>query len=149
MDKRFFLLMIVFLIVGLVPTIICILYPPQLAIIEKEAAPNVHVGLNNWYATRDYPSADIPERLLQKVKNQHTFPDNIHIEQDKRTLAIKYNELKTVKLVQIYNLMGIHRQTTYLLNNENRIDINKLNKGNYLILLDVEEIIYLKEIDIL
>jgi len=140
--------MIVFLIVGLVPTIICILYPPQLAIIEKATDPNVHVGLNNWYATRDFPSVDLPERLLQKVKNKNTFPNNIQLEQDKRTLIIKSDEPKTVQLVQVYNLMGIHQQTTYLLNNENQIDINKLNKGNYLILLDVEETIYLKEISI-
>lgn len=141
--------MIVFLVVGLVPTIICILFPPQLAIIEKETAPDVHVGLNNWYATRDYPSADLPEKLLEKMKNQNTFPNDIHLVKDEHTLVIETNKPKTVKLVQVYNLKGIHQQTTYLLNNENKIDMSKLKKGNYLILLDVDGIIYLKEINIL
>jgi len=50
--------MIVFLVVGLVPTIICIVYPPQLAIIEKKTVNGVNVSLNNWYKTRDYPGAD-------------------------------------------------------------------------------------------
>jgi len=141
--------MITFLIVGLVPTIICILYPPQLAIIEKAAPEGVHVGLNNWYTTRDYPSSDIPERLLQKVKSKNTFTNEVQIQQDNQTLIIQTTNAQQVKLLQLYNLAGTHKQTTYLPNQQNRIDIQNLNSGEYLILIEANGTVYLKEITIL
>ena len=111
--------MIVFLVVGLVPTIICILFPPQLAIIEKATPRGVHVGLNNWYTTRDYPSTDLPKRLLQKITEQNKFSNPVGIRQEARTLIFEPNESEIVQVVQIYSLNGKHQQTTYLPNNEN------------------------------
>jgi len=148
MDKRFFLLMVTFLIVGLVPTIICIIYPPQFAIIEKQTTNGVNVGLNNWYKTRDYPSVDLPEKLVQKLENQDFLPKNINITQDgnKKAILLQKETSKIIKSLQFYGIDGRHKQTTYLVNNENQIDISNLNGGNYLILLDIDGTVFLKKL---
>ncbi len=137
--------MMVFLVVGLVPTIICILYPPQLAIIEKEAPQGVHVGLNNWYTTRDFPSANLPDRLLQKITSQNQLSNPVNVRQEEQSLIIEPANSETVQVVQLYTLTGKHQQTTYLLNREKMVNIDKLNNGNYLMLLDVEGTVYLSK----
>jgi len=146
MDKRFLLLMAVFLTVALVPTIICILYPPQLAIIEQSVEPGIQVGLNNWYTTRDYPSAELPERFYSKLNPIQN--SNIQVEQDSEQAKVKVQieDGMILRCIQFYDLNGIHKQTTFLAYNKKTVNVEKLNTGEYWVLLDIDGTVYLKKV---
>lgn len=155
MDRRlkFLVMMVGFLSLGLVPTVICILFPPQLAIIENKNTAGINVSLNNWYKTRDYPGIDLPSRLVEKIEKQITaknnWPESIEIEQnpESRTISIlrgKDNGL--INTVQFYEPGGVHKQTNFNVEDHKNIDIEKLNAGNYFILLEINGTVYVKKI---
>jgi len=155
MDRRlkFLVMMVGFLSLGLVPTIICILFPPQLAIIENKNTDGINVSLNNWYKTRDYPSVDLPSRLVEKIEKQITvknnWPESIVIEQnpESQTINILTGKVsKVINTVQFYEPGGVHKQTNFNAGDHKNISIEKLNAGNYFILLEINGTVYVKKI---
>jgi len=86
--------------------------------------------------------------LVKKLENQDFFLKNISIEQDenKKAVLIRKKASQTAKSLQFYSLNGKHKQTNYLVKNENQVDISKLTSGNYLILLDVDGTVFLKKL---
>jgi len=145
-----------FLILGLVPTVICILFPPKLGLIEKPTKSGLNVTLNNWYNTREHPSIEMSEAVLASLENENTLGTqlfdshfSIKFQSQKKILNIQLKkENKTTVSASLYNMKGEHTNTTYFSNSKFDIPLKNIFSNYYYLLLNVEGNTYSKKITI-
>jgi len=143
-----------FLILGLIPTIICILFPPTLGLLEKQTENGFNVTLNNWYNTREHPSIEIPENILASLQNKNEAVDQLFdshfstsIKFQTKVLNIQLKkENKATCIASLYSLKGVHTNTTYFSNSNFDILLENVAANDYYLLLNVDEKTYSKKI---
>lgn len=145
-----------FLILGLIPTIICILFPPTLGLIEKTTESRLNVTLNNWFNTREHPSIEMPENVITSIKNntknlKQVFDSqfSISLQPQINVLNIKLKQNnKNIATASLYNMNGTHVHTTYFSNSNFDILLENVAANDYYMLLNVEGKTYSKKITI-
>jgi len=145
-----------FLILGLVPTILCILYPPTYGIIEEKSQNGNNVSINNWYNTRKHPSIEMSEKVLQLLQNNNVQNDKLFdshfkssLQSENKVLNIQLEkENKATASGSLYNMEGAHVHTTYFSNSNFDIPLNNIAANNYYLLINVNEKTFSKKINI-
>jgi len=146
-----------FLILGLIPPILCIIFPPTLGLLEKTDKNGLNTTLNNWYNTREHPSVDLPEKVIaslqkENLKNDELF-DSLFI-----TNWQPLKELLNIQLKQknnetasagLYAAKGTHIHTAFFSNSNFNIPLNKkMLVNDYYLLLNVSGKTHSKKITI-
>lgn len=145
-----------FLILGLIPTIICILFPPTLGLIEKPVENGINVTLNNWFNTREHPSIEMPQNVITSIKNDtknlkqlfdNQFSINLQPQKKILNIELKQNN-KKLAAASFYHLNGTHAHTTLFSNSNFNILLENIAANDYYMLLNFEGNTYSKMITI-
>jgi len=83
-------LFIGFLLLGLVPTILCIVFPPTYGLVEQESNSGLNVTLNNWYKTREHPTIEMPKKIVASLQRNKLKSDQLFDSHFITTLQSKY-----------------------------------------------------------
>lgn len=146
-----------FLILGLVPTILCILFPPTLGLLEKSNDTGFNITLNNWFNTREHPSVDLPQKVIASLQNDtvnskevfdNLFSTNFQPQKKRLSIQLKEENIKTAS-ASLYNMNGKHAQTAFFSDANFNIPLNKnIVINDYYLLLNVNGKSYSKKITI-
>jgi|GEM_PF-2708591 len=149
-------LFIGFLLLGLVPTILCIVFPPTYGLVEQESNNGLNVTLNNWYKTREHPTIEMPKKIVASLQRNKLKSDQLFDSHFITTLQSK-NKALNIKLKQenkltangsLYNMQGQHLQTTIFSNSNFNISLNNIGSNYYYLIINVEGNTYSKKIKI-
>jgi len=150
-------LFIGFLILGLVPTILCIIFPPTLGLLEKTNENGLNTILNNWFNTREHPSVELSEKVITSMQNNalnnndafdNLFSINLKPQNKMLNIQLKQENIKTAS-ASLYNLKGKHINTTFFSSSNFNIPLDeKIVSNDYYMLLNIEGKTYSKKITI-
>lgn len=149
-------LFIGFLILGLVPTIVCILYPPTYGIVEAKSQNGNNVSINNWYNTRKHPSIKMSEKVIELLQNTSSENDQLfdsyfttNLQSKNKVLNIQLTkENKATASASLYNMKGDHIHTTYFANSNFDIPLKNIAANKYYLLLNLNDKTFSKKITI-
>lgn len=146
-----------FLILGLIPTIICILFPPILGIVEKAPKNGLNVSLNNWYNTREHPSIEMPSNIMASLQKNESNSNqlfesqfSLNFQSQNKVLNIQPTQKsKQISIASFYNIKGEHINTTYFTNSNYDILLENVAANDYYLLLNADGNTFSKKITVI